>query len=51
METKVYTKKKLLERVIRRNTMEMEVKYIFGDIDEMEVNNMFKVNSNICGIN
>ena len=46
METKVYTKKRLLERKILRNVMEMEQKYIFGVIAEMEVNNMFKVNSN-----
>ena len=36
VETKVYTKSRLLERAIPGNAMEMKVKYVFGDIAEME---------------
>ena len=35
----------------QRHAMKMEVKYILGDIAEMEVNNIFKVNRNTCRIN
>ena len=51
MKRKVYREYRLLERAIRRNAIEMEVRYILGDIAEMEVNNIFKVNNNIRGIN